>query len=128
VVGGVRLVDGSGMSHDDRVTPATFVYYMAHVQHTPGGRNFSAAANGQGTSRGSPPDPDQGVMRAKTGTLAGVSTLVGYLGRRDGVFLVSLMYNGPRSRTAKRHQWSAFRLLGRRRARSQQKEMEMVSR
>jgi D-alanyl-D-alanine carboxypeptidase/D-alanyl-D-alanine-endopeptidase (penicillin-binding protein 4) len=108
-VGGVRLVDGSGMSHDDRVTPATFVYYMAHVQHTPGGRNFPylLPANGQGTlARLASGLPDQGVVRAKTGTLAGVSTLVGYLGRRDGMFLVSLMYNGPRSRTAKRHQWS----------------------
>jgi hypothetical protein len=28
------------------------------------------------------------------------------------MFLVSLMYNGPRSKSAKRHQWSAFRLLG----------------
>ena len=115
VVGGVRLVDGSGMSHEDRVTPATFIYYMANVQHTPGGRNFPylLPANGQGTlARLASGLPDQGVVRAKTGTLAGVSTLVGYLGRRDGVFLVSLMYNGPRSRTAKRHQWSAFRLLG----------------
>ncbi|MDH4348068.1 MAG: D-alanyl-D-alanine carboxypeptidase/D-alanyl-D-alanine-endopeptidase, partial [Gemmatimonadota bacterium] len=115
VAGGVRLVDGSGMSHDDRVTPATFIYYMANLQHTPGGRNFPylLPANGQGTlARLASGLPDQGVVRAKTGTLAGVSTLVGYLGRRDGVFLVSLMYNGPRSRTAKRHQWSAFRLLG----------------
>jgi D-alanyl-D-alanine carboxypeptidase/D-alanyl-D-alanine-endopeptidase (penicillin-binding protein 4) len=115
VVGGVRLVDGSGMSHDDRVTPATFIYYMANVQHTPAGRNFPylLPANGQGTlARLASGLPGQGVVRAKTGTLAGVSTLVGYLGRRDGMFLISLMYNGPRSRTAKRQQWSAFRLLG----------------
>jgi D-alanyl-D-alanine carboxypeptidase/D-alanyl-D-alanine-endopeptidase (penicillin-binding protein 4) len=130
VAGGVRLVDGSGMSHDDRVTPATFIYYMANVQHTPGGRNFPylLPANGQGTlARLASGLPDQGVVRAKTGTLAGVSTLVGYLGRRDGVFLVSLMYNGPRSRTAKRHQWSAFRLLGADGASiPAEEEMEMV--
>lgn len=115
VAGGVNLVDGSGMSHDDRVTPATFVYYMANFQHTPAGKNFPylLPANGVGTlARLASGLPDQGVVRAKTGTLNGVSTLVGYLGRRDGMFLVSLMYNGPRSRTAKRHQWAMFRLLG----------------
>jgi D-alanyl-D-alanine carboxypeptidase/D-alanyl-D-alanine-endopeptidase (penicillin-binding protein 4) len=115
VSGGVSLVDGSGMSHDDRVTPATFVYYMANISSTPAGRNFPALlpANGQGTlARLRGGLPAQGVVRAKTGTLAGVSTLVGYLGRKDGLFLVSLMYNGPRSKTAKRHQWSVFRLLG----------------
>jgi PBP4 family serine-type D-alanyl-D-alanine carboxypeptidase len=115
VAGGVKLVDGSGMSHEDRVTPATFVYYMANFQNTPAGRNFPALlpANGQGTlARLAGGLPAQGVVRAKTGTLSGVSSLVGYLGRRDGMFLVSLMYNGPRSKSAKRHQWSAFRLLG----------------
>jgi serine-type D-Ala-D-Ala carboxypeptidase/endopeptidase (penicillin-binding protein 4) len=115
VSGGVKLVDGSGMSHDDRVTPATFIYYMANFQNTPAGRNFPSLlpANGQGTlARLAGGLPAQGVVRAKTGTLSGVSTLVGYLGRKDGLFLVSLMYNGPRSLAAKRHQWSAFRLLG----------------
>jgi len=115
VAGGVKLVDGSGMSHEDRVTPATFIYYMANFQRTPAGRNFPSLlpANGVGTlARLASGLPGQGVVRAKTGTLSGVSTLVGYLGRRDGMFLVSLMYNGPRSRTAKRHQWAMFRLLG----------------
>jgi D-alanyl-D-alanine carboxypeptidase/D-alanyl-D-alanine-endopeptidase (penicillin-binding protein 4) len=115
VVGGVKLVDGSGMSHDDRVTPSTFIRYMANVQSTPAGRNFPylLPANGQGTlARLASGLPEQGVVRAKTGTLSGVSTLVGYLGRRDGMFLVSLMYNGPRSRSAKRQQWQVFRLLG----------------
>lgn len=115
VSGGVNLVDGSGMSHEDRVTPATFIAYMANFQNTTAGRNFPylLPANGVGTlARLSGGLPAPGVVRAKTGTLSGVSTLVGYLGRRDGMFLVSLMYNGPRSKTAKRHQWTAFRLLG----------------
>ncbi|MBK7922717.1 MAG: D-alanyl-D-alanine carboxypeptidase/D-alanyl-D-alanine-endopeptidase [Gemmatimonadetes bacterium] len=115
VAGGVKLVDGSGMSHQDRVTSATFIYYMANFQNTPAGRNFPylLPANGVGTlARLAGGLPAAGVVRAKTGTLNGVSSLVGYLGRRDGMFLVSLLYNGPRSKTAKRHQWAAFRLLG----------------
>jgi hypothetical protein len=52
------------------------------------------------------------VVHAKTGTLSNVSTLVGYLGRPDGVMLISLMYNGGRVHTAKRQQWKLFRLLG----------------
>jgi D-alanyl-D-alanine carboxypeptidase/D-alanyl-D-alanine-endopeptidase (penicillin-binding protein 4) len=115
VAGGVKLVDGSGMSHDDRVSPATFIYYMANVQNTPAGRNFPSLlpANGVGTlARLAGGLPGAGVVHAKTGTLANVSTLVGFLGRRDGMFLVSLMYNGPRSKAAKRSQWQVFRLLG----------------
>ncbi len=115
VSGGVHLVDGSGMSHQDRVTPATFISYLANFPNTPAGRNFPMLlpANGVGTlARLAGGLPGPGVVHAKTGTLNGVSTLVGYLGRKDGVLLVSLMYNGGRSRTAKRHQWTLFRLLG----------------
>jgi D-alanyl-D-alanine carboxypeptidase/D-alanyl-D-alanine-endopeptidase (penicillin-binding protein 4) len=115
VAGGVKLVDGSGMSHDDRVSPATFIYYMANVQNTPAGHNFPSLlpANGVGTlARLAGGLPGAGVVRAKTGTLSNVSTLVGFLGRKDGMFLVSLMYNGPRSKSAKRSQWQVFRLLG----------------
>jgi hypothetical protein len=52
------------------------------------------------------------VVRAKTGTLNDVSTVVGYLGRQDGVLLVSLMYNGRRPTTARSEQWRLFRALG----------------
>jgi hypothetical protein len=51
-------------------------------------------------------------VRAKTGTLKTVSTLVGYLGRPDGTLLVSLMYNGSRPGAARRAQWRLFRELG----------------
>jgi D-alanyl-D-alanine carboxypeptidase/D-alanyl-D-alanine-endopeptidase (penicillin-binding protein 4) len=115
IVGGARLVDGSGMSHEDRVSPATFVSYMGNFPDTPAGHNFSSLLpeNGVGTlARLASGLPEQGVVRAKTGTLNGVSTLVGYLGRREGVWLVSVMYNGPRSRAAKRYEWELFRLLG----------------
>jgi len=112
---GVYLVDGSGLSNDDRVAPATFVSYLAKFPQTAAGRNFPQLlpANGSGTLRRLNTGlPEAGVVRAKTGTLNKVSTVVGYLGRPDGVLLVSLMYNGNRSAAARQQQWQLFRVLG----------------
>lgn len=111
----IRLVDGSGLSHDDRASPMAFVSYLAHFPLSPGGRGFPLLlpANGTGTlrklNRGL---PGPGVVRAKTGTLGDVAALSGYLGRSDGVLLISLMYNGPRVYAARQAQWRLFRLLG----------------
>ena len=112
---GVHLVDGSGLSYDDRVSPAAFTAYLAHFPSTQGGRNFPQLlpAAGSGTLRGLQRGlPARGVVRAKTGTLRRVSTIVGYLGRPDGVLTISLMYNGPRPNAARRAQWQLFRQLG----------------
>jgi serine-type D-Ala-D-Ala carboxypeptidase/endopeptidase (penicillin-binding protein 4) len=112
---GVHLVDGSGLSYDDRASPYSFVTYMARFPATPAGRGFAMLfpANGTGTLRKLASGmPEPGVVRAKTGTLANASTLVGYLGRPDGMLLVSVMYNGPQVYTAKQHQWRLFRVLG----------------
>jgi D-alanyl-D-alanine carboxypeptidase/D-alanyl-D-alanine-endopeptidase (penicillin-binding protein 4) len=111
----VHLVDGSGLSHDDRASPMAFVSYLARFPSSPGGRGFPQLlpANGTGTlrklARGL---PGPGVVRAKTGTLGDVATLSGYLGRTEGVLLISLMYNGPRVWAARQEQWKLFRLLG----------------
>jgi D-alanyl-D-alanine carboxypeptidase/D-alanyl-D-alanine-endopeptidase (penicillin-binding protein 4) len=110
----VHLVDGSGLSADDRVAPATFVAYLANVGSA-AGRDFSQLlpANGTGTLRKLRTGlPEQGVVRAKTGTLANVSSVVGYLGRPDGVLLISLFYNGRRPARARTEQWRLFRILG----------------
>jgi D-alanyl-D-alanine carboxypeptidase/D-alanyl-D-alanine-endopeptidase (penicillin-binding protein 4) len=112
----VHLVDGSGLSYDDRASPRDFVTYMARFPATPAGRNFPMLlpANGSGTlrrfQRRGPLAP--GVVRAKTGTLGNAATLVGYLGHKDGLVLVSVMYNGHRVYAAKQQQWRLFRLLG----------------
>ena len=53
-----------------------------------------------------------GVVRAKTGTLGNAATLVGYLGHKDGLILISVMYNGGRVYAAKQQQWKLFRILG----------------
>ncbi len=112
---GVRLVDGSGLSDLNRVSPYTFVSYLARFPLAPGGRNFPMLLppNGSGTlARLASGLPQRGVVRAKTGTLGNVATLVGYLGRPDGVLLISLMYNGRRVASARQAQWKLFRALG----------------
>jgi D-alanyl-D-alanine carboxypeptidase/D-alanyl-D-alanine-endopeptidase (penicillin-binding protein 4) len=111
---GLRLVDGSGLSYDDRASPLTFVSYLARIPTTPGGRNFPMLlpANGDGTLRRLRSGLSQGVVRAKTGTLGQVSTVSGYLGRPDGTLIISVMYNGSRPTTARALQWKLFQLLG----------------
>lgn len=112
---GVYLVDGSGLSYEDRVTPSAFVSYLARFPATPAGHNFPQLlpANGTGTLRQlNTGFPGEGVVRAKTGTLGQVSTVVGYLGRPEGTLLVSLMYNGSRPGAARQEQWKLFRVLG----------------
>lgn len=112
---GIHLVDGSGLSHLDRVSPSVFVSYLARFPATPAGRNFTQLlpANGMGTLRRlNAGFPGAGVVRAKTGTLNNVATVVGYLGRPDGVLLLSLMYNGPQTWSARQEQWKLFRRLG----------------
>src|SRR6476659_2696416 len=112
---GVYLVDGSGLSYDDRVSPSTFVSYLAKFPTTQARRNFPQLlpSNGTGTLRQLGTGfPASGEVRAKTGTLGQVSTVVGYLGRPEGTLLLSLMYNGGRPGAARQEQWKLFRLLG----------------
>jgi len=111
----VHLVDGSGLSYEDRVAPATFVSYLARFPTMAAGRNFPLLlpANGSGTLRRLAAGlPETGVVRAKTGTLNHVTTVVGYLGRPEGVLIVSLMYNGQKTSAARQQQWELFRMLG----------------
>jgi hypothetical protein len=111
----IELVDGSGLSYEDRVTPNAFIAYLAKFPTTAAGRNFPQLlpANGTGTlGRLNSGFPGQGVVRAKTGTLGQVSNVVGYLGRPDGTLLVAVMYNGGRPYAARQQQWKLFRLMG----------------
>lgn len=111
----IHLVDGSGLSSQDRVAPSAFTEYLAHFPETQAGRDFAQLlpANGTGTLRRLKHGfPDQGVVRAKTGTLQNVATVTGYLGRPEGVLLVTLMYNGSRPWQARQQQWELFRRLG----------------
>lgn len=109
----VHLVDGSGLSELNRVSPLTQVLYLARYPQLRGAERFPLLlpANGLGM-RGLRYGMAKGVVRAKTGTLDRVATLAGYLGRKDGILVISLMYNGPRIYAARAAQWELFRLLG----------------
>jgi D-alanyl-D-alanine carboxypeptidase/D-alanyl-D-alanine-endopeptidase (penicillin-binding protein 4) len=115
ITNGAYLVDGSGLSYEDRVTAYTFVAYLSRFPQTPAGRGFPflLPANGSGTLHNLRAGfPSSGVVRAKTGTLAQAANVVGYLGRPNGVLLVALLYNGPRPWAARQAEWRLFRLLG----------------
>ncbi len=110
----VRLVDGSGLSESNRMSPLTQMLYLAKYPQHPGNARFPLLlpANGTGTLRRLRQGMSRGVVHAKTGTLDRVATLTGYLGRQDGVLVISLMYNGPRTGSARAAEWELFRLLG----------------
>jgi D-alanyl-D-alanine carboxypeptidase/D-alanyl-D-alanine-endopeptidase (penicillin-binding protein 4) len=110
----VRLVDGSGLSDLDRVSPLTQMLYLARYPQIRGGERFPLLlpANGVGSLRNLRHGMGRGVAHAKTGTLDRVATLAGYLGRPDGVLVISLMYNGRRTHAARAAEWELFRLLG----------------
>jgi D-alanyl-D-alanine carboxypeptidase/D-alanyl-D-alanine-endopeptidase (penicillin-binding protein 4) len=110
----VRLVDGSGLSELDRVSPLTQMLYLARYPQIRGAERFPLLlpANGGGTLRGLRYGMARGVVHAKTGTLDRVATLAGYLGRPHGVLVISLMYNGRRTHAARAAEWELFRLLG----------------
>lgn len=111
---GIHLVDGSGFSHEDRVTPHVMSDYLARIPTVDGAEDFPfiLAQNGAGTLATLRGFPGAGVVRAKTGTLSGVATLAGYLGRREGTYIVVLMFNGGRTHRARAAQWQLFRVLG----------------
>jgi serine-type D-Ala-D-Ala carboxypeptidase/endopeptidase (penicillin-binding protein 4) len=110
----VQLVDGSGLSELDRVSPLTQMLYLARYPQQRGAERFPLLlpANGIGTLRRLRGGMARGVVHAKTGTLDRVAALAGYLGRTDGVLVISLMYNGPRVGAARAAEWELFRLLG----------------
>ena len=110
----VRLVDGSGLSVMNRMSPLTQALYLARYPQQPGQQRFPLLlpANGIGTLRRLRGTMNRGVVHAKTGTLDRVATLTGYLARPDGVLVISLMYNGYGIGSARAAEWELFRLLG----------------
>jgi D-alanyl-D-alanine carboxypeptidase/D-alanyl-D-alanine-endopeptidase (penicillin-binding protein 4) len=114
---GAVLADGSGLSTDDRV-PARLLGALLATAAAPaqGPRDTQflrpilsglPVAGGDGTlddrfGRAADSSPGRGVVRAKTGTLTGVSSLAGVVTDADGRLLVfALMSNGASPATVR---------------------------
>lgn len=95
-LGGVRLLDGSGLSTRDRITAIALASILAKMAHddelAPLFRGSLAIAGVSGTleDRMERP-PARGRVRAKTGTTAEASALAGYAGPR---YVFALIMNG----------------------------------
>jgi D-alanyl-D-alanine carboxypeptidase/D-alanyl-D-alanine-endopeptidase (penicillin-binding protein 4) len=96
-----HLVNGSGLTHENRITPSDLMRLLRTIYFQPDvGPDFlpSLSVGGvDGTLRGRfSGTPGVGLVRAKTGTLTGVSTLSGYVGDKGDVIVFSIMVEGHR--------------------------------
>jgi D-alanyl-D-alanine carboxypeptidase/D-alanyl-D-alanine-endopeptidase (penicillin-binding protein 4) len=101
--GGYKIVNGSGLTHENRITPQDLssllrkIYYDLSV--APEFMSSLAIAGIDGTIRNRFMGTDAvGLVRAKTGTLNGVSALSGYVGDKDDVLIFSIFVEGFRHR------------------------------
>jgi D-alanyl-D-alanine carboxypeptidase/D-alanyl-D-alanine-endopeptidase (penicillin-binding protein 4) len=99
---GVSLVDGSGLSRENRLTCAALATVLARHVHDDVFGSGLALAGQTGTMepyfQGTPLD---GALRAKTGTLNGVKSFSGYLGVDGGASDIrfALVVNGTGANT-----------------------------
>lgn len=101
-----RMLDGSGLSRLDRVSARTVVALLAAMARSPGASVFRASLPVAGSEAGLRRmygTAAAGNLRAKTGTIATVSALSGYVTAADGERLAfSIITNGvPRTALAK---------------------------
>lgn len=103
----ISLVDGSGLSPQDLVTPRAIVRWLTALERDSTlGVAFSSLLSTPGARgtlehrfNGEAPDP---TLRAKTGTLTNVSALSGFVVTADGDRVVfSILSNGNEGSTAK---------------------------
>jgi serine-type D-Ala-D-Ala carboxypeptidase/endopeptidase (penicillin-binding protein 4) len=104
-----QIVDGSGLSRDDRSSPGEVVDLLRMIWNTPTGRELAAALPTVGVS-GTVQSlglgtPAQGRCLAKTGTLNNVTNLAGYCTALDHHTLAfAVMIDGPAN-------WVAYPML-----------------
>jgi D-alanyl-D-alanine carboxypeptidase/D-alanyl-D-alanine-endopeptidase (penicillin-binding protein 4) len=95
-VTGVQLYDGSGLSHNDRITPAALVQLIGLAASRPALRSvltglpvygFSGTLSNTDSTFYGGPGPALGTVRAKTGNLETVIALAGVAYAKDGQLL-----------------------------------------
>ena len=111
--GGYLMVDGSGLSRNDRFSPRQVVQLLRSMYFHPFGREFLRSLPFSGEEESSwkqrlAEPPYAGNVFAKTGTILGVSTLSGYAKARSGkLYAFSILCNDVRAT------WEARRLQDR---------------
>jgi D-alanyl-D-alanine carboxypeptidase/D-alanyl-D-alanine-endopeptidase (penicillin-binding protein 4) len=92
-------IDGSGLSRDNRISPAEMVKLLLYMLRQPSGKAFldSLPVNGdkRGTLKHRMLGPDlRNRIRAKTGHVGGVSSLSGYVDAANGeTYVFSIIVN-----------------------------------
>ena len=101
--GDYHIVNGSGLTHENRISPHALAQLLRGIYHDPAtapdfltslavaGIDGTIANRFQGTDA-------VGLVRAKTGTLNGVSALSGYVGDKDDVLVFSIFMEGFRQK------------------------------
>jgi D-alanyl-D-alanine carboxypeptidase/D-alanyl-D-alanine-endopeptidase (penicillin-binding protein 4) len=103
---GLRLDDASGLSRHDRIPPAVLVRVLAQAARLPDAAGLLADlpvahVSGSLAGRFDAEPGSWGLLRAKTGTLAGVHALAGLVTTRDGQLLAfSVMADATASNDA----------------------------
>lgn len=97
---GIEVLDGSGLSRENRLTAKAIndsLLYMAKAyQFEPEFMASLAIAGEDGSLKERAINDTDGMIRAKTGRLNGVSALSGYLWTKNGEMLIfSFLMNGP---------------------------------
>jgi D-alanyl-D-alanine carboxypeptidase/D-alanyl-D-alanine-endopeptidase (penicillin-binding protein 4) len=95
--------NGSGLAHTNRITPSSLTTLLRHLYFdmsiAPDFLQSLAVAGIDGTIKNRfTGSRAHGFVRAKTGTLNGVSALSGYVGHREDVLAFAIMNQGFRGR------------------------------
>jgi len=101
--GSYKIVNGSGLTHENRITPQDLATLLRHIYRdvavAPEFLASLAIAGIDGTIRNRFLGTEAvGLVRAKTGTLSGVSALSGFVGEKDDVLVFSIFVEGFRHR------------------------------